>query len=236
MAGRTRRLRIGVLDNDSCALEYIVAMLKQPMGSENNIADVWAYTKPAQAVQECRFGQHTDILIIDMALNGLTGAQVAAEIRSISPDTGIIGITSYTPEIYEQALADAGAQALLDKSTLRSTLIDAIAAVAEGKHYPEDSAFPDVSESTETTHSAAIHLTSAEQRIITLSMGHRTSRQIADELGLPEDAFTADASIDGNTMNINMTMDVSKMGDTYANSSLDEFAQTIEDDLNATCQ
>ena len=184
MAGRTRRLRIGVLDNDSCALEYIVAMLKQPMGSESSIADIWAYTKPAQAVQECRFGQHTDILIIDMALNGLTGAQVAAEIRKISPDTGIIGITSYTPEVYEQALADAGAQALLDKSTLRSTLIDAIAAVAEGRHYPEDSAFPDVSESTETTHSAAIHLTSAEQRIITLSMGHRTSRQIADELGI----------------------------------------------------
>ena len=190
--GRTRRLRIGVLDNDSCALEYIVAMLKQSTGSENNIADIWAYTKPAQAVQECRFGQHTDILIVDMALNGLTGAQVAAEIRRISPDTGIIGITSYTPEVYEQALADAGAQALadagaqalLDKSTLRSTLIDAIAAVAEGKHYPEDSAFPDVSESTETTHSAAIHLTSAEQRIITLSMGHRTSRQIADELGI----------------------------------------------------
>ena len=177
--GRTRRLRIGVLDNDSCALEYIVAMLKQSTGSENNIADIWAYTKPAQAVQECRFGQHTDILIIDMALNGLTGAQVAAEIRKISPDTGIIGITSYTPEVYEQALADAGAQALLDKSTLRSTLIDAIAAVAEGRHYPEDSTFPD-----ETTHSAAIHLTSAEQRVITLSMGHRTSRQIADELGI----------------------------------------------------
>ena len=109
MAGRTRRLRIGVLDNDSCALEYIVAMLKQSTGSESNIADVWAYTKPAQAVQECRFGQHTDILIVDMALNGLTGAQVAAEIRRISPDTGIIGITSYTPEVYEQALADAGA-------------------------------------------------------------------------------------------------------------------------------
>lgn len=100
--GRTRRLRIGVLDNDSCALEYIVAMLKQPMGSESSIADIWAYTKPAQAVQECRFGQHTDILIIDMALNGLTGAQVAAEIRKISPDTGIIGITSYTPEVYKQ--------------------------------------------------------------------------------------------------------------------------------------
>ena len=140
------------MDNDSCALEYIVAMLKQSTGSESSIADIWAYTKPAQAVQECRFGQHTDILIVDMALNGLTGAQVAAEIRKISPDTGIIqvaaeirrispdtgiiGITSYTPEVYEQALADAGAQALLDKSTLRSTLIDAIAAVAEGKHYP----------------------------------------------------------------------------------------------------
>ena len=71
---------------------------------------------------------------------------------------------------------------------------------------------------------------------VTESMRDEMSKQIADELGLPEDAFTADASIDGNTMNINMTMDVSKMGDTYANSSLDEFAQTIEDDLNATCQ
>lgn len=66
---------------------------------------------------------------------------------------------------------------------------------------------------------------------VTESMRDEMSKQIADELGLPEDAFTADASIDGNTMNINMTMDVSKMGDTYANSSLDEFAQTIEDDL-----
>ena len=71
---------------------------------------------------------------------------------------------------------------------------------------------------------------------VTESMRDEMSKQIANELGLPEDAFTADASIDGNTMNINMTMDVSKMGDTYANSSLDEFAQTIEDDLNATCQ
>lgn len=181
------RLRIGVLDNDPCALECIVAILRQLSGTDICTADIWSYSRPTQAIQECRFGQHTDVVIIDMALNGLTGAQVAAEIRKISPGTGIIGITSYTPDAYRQSLAEAGAQALLDKSSLRTTLADAITAAAAGRHYPQDNIFPDVSTSADAPNPAGIHLTAAEQRILALSMGHLTSRQIADELGVSVD-------------------------------------------------
>ena len=167
-SGRTHRLRIGVLDNDQCALECIVAMVNQCPN-----VDVWACNKPAQAIQECRFGnQHTDIIIVDMALNGLTGAQVAAEIRRVSPGTGIIGVTSYSLESYELALVEAGAQALLDKSTLRATLPEAIEEVGRGRTYPANSRF------------AAVD---AERRVVALSAGSRTSRQIADELGVSVD-------------------------------------------------
>lgn len=180
---RTSRLRIGVLDNDQCALECIVAMVNQCPN-----VDVWACSKPVQAVQECRFGnQRTDIMIVDMALNGLTGAQVAAEIRRVSPGTGVIGVTSYSPESYERALAEAGAQALLDKSTLRITLLQAIETVGRGCAYPEGGVFADVGAAGVAADPSDVRLTAAERRVIALSAGSRTSRQIADELGVSID-------------------------------------------------
>ena len=71
---------------------------------------------------------------------------------------------------------------------------------------------------------------------LTDSMKEEMSKSIASELGIAEDAVSADASIDGNVMNISMSMDVDKMGDTYAGGSLDEFAQQMEEQLNATCK
>lgn len=182
-SGRTHRLRIGVLDNDQCALECIVAMVNQCPN-----VDVWACNKPAQAIQECRFGnQHTDIIIVDMALNGLTGAQVAAEIRRVSPGTGIIGVTSYSLESYELALVEAGAQALLDKSTLRATLPEAIEEVGRGRTYPANSRFAAVDAADVTTVPTDVRMTATERRVVALSAGSRTSRQIADELGVSVD-------------------------------------------------
>lgn len=191
MSGTThpirRRLRIGVLDNDLCALECIVAMVRQACGE--HAPDVWACSKPAQAIQECRFGTlRTDIVLVDMALNGLTGAQVAGEIRRHSPRTGIIGITSYEPRIYERTLMRAGAQALLDKSTLRATLADAIAAVADGEPYPADGGFAGVADpAPRPAVDDAVRLTATERRIVTLSLGHMSPRQIAAELRVSPD-------------------------------------------------
>ena len=71
---------------------------------------------------------------------------------------------------------------------------------------------------------------------MTESMREGMTTQIANDMGIAEDSFTTDASIDGNTMNLSMIVDVSKIEDKYVNMSLDEFAQEIENDLNATCK
>ena len=98
-----RSIRIGVLDNDACALNYIMLMLKQLNNRNGMTLAPWTTTFPARALQECQHGmQHTDILLLDMALNGITGPQVAQSIHHISPTTAIIGMTSYEPELTRQ--------------------------------------------------------------------------------------------------------------------------------------
>ncbi|MCI1219063.1 MAG: response regulator transcription factor [Bifidobacterium sp.] len=188
---RRHELRIGVLDNDCLALECIVSMLVHLNNLDGRRLDIWSSGNPAKAIQECRFGANlTDVMIIDMALNGLTGSQVAKEIRKHAPGVGVIGITSYQPELYVKDMQAAGAQALLDKSTLKSTLSDAIDAVCRGLQFPEGSGFAAVHEETPASFDVAplrMHLTSTEQQIITLSLTRKSTKEIATELNISAD-------------------------------------------------
>ena len=186
-------LRIGVLDNDRLALECIVGILQHLNYREGRRLELWATDKPAQAIQECRFGSRaTAIVIIDMALRGTTGVQVAKTIREHVPKIGIIGITSYALEAYDQAMRRAGAQALLDKSTLHETIEPAIDAVASGSAYPPDKGFAGIQQAMAilTQHRATLvqrHLTTTEQRIVRMSLEHADAKTIALRLGIRVD-------------------------------------------------
>lgn len=113
-----RSIRIGVLDNDVCALNYIILMLKQLNNRNGMTLAPWTTTFPARALQECQHGmQHTDILLLDMALNGITGPQVAQSIHHISPTTAIIDALVAPPESLESEYESSSAQAPLPKLT-----------------------------------------------------------------------------------------------------------------------
>lgn len=185
-------VRVGVLDNDSCALECIVALLAR-LNTPNRQIDAWASNNPAQAIQECRFCvRRTNVILVDMALNGLTGAQIAARLRRDVPDIGIIGMTAYQPELYREQLHAAGAQALLDKSTLRKTLPLALDAVSRGLAYPADGGFDSVVQSRmaasdETAKRQVVWLTVTERRVLSLSMSSMNTREIAQTLHVSAD-------------------------------------------------
>lgn len=179
-------LRIGVIDNDACASELIVHLVRRVCGPS---VSIWQETLAAKALQRCRDTTHpTHILLVDMALNGITGDQVARAVRTFSPTIGIIGMTAYDLNTYACACAKSGMQALLDKSTLRSCLADALHAVLAGGHYPTQSSFPAIAQASRlsaaqaTSHSAS--LTQTELHIITLSLAGNTAKQIASQLGI----------------------------------------------------
>lgn len=178
-----RSIRIGVLDNDACALNYIMLMLKRLDHRNGMKLDLWSTTFPTRALQECRHGlQHTDILLLDMALNGVTGPQIAQLLRRASPTTAVIGMTSYEPELYQAEATQASITTILDKTTIADDLPEAIAAVLNA---PPESC--ETSPASYGTEAPLPKLTDAEQRILMLSASGLNAKQIAARLGISVD-------------------------------------------------
>ena len=177
--------RIALLDNDVCALGFISQLLVQHGIREQNILST---SKPAWAIQYCRLGkQAPDVLITDMALNGITGAQVACEAHKAKPSIGVIGITSYDMSSYLQSCIDAGMQALLDKSELHATIIPALQAVLHGDAYPSNSGFRSVMQAQESMAQDADpkpHLTQTERMIMAAFLNGMETPDVARQFGL----------------------------------------------------
>ncbi|WP_034530427.1 LuxR C-terminal-related transcriptional regulator [Bifidobacterium stellenboschense] len=181
------RLRIGVLDNDACALECIVRMVRSCVRGFHRPVDVWSTTFPTEALMLCADATRpTDILLVDMALNGVTGPQLAPEILKRSPSTRLIGLTSYDPQTYAESARQAGIAPLLDKATLARTLAPAIAQAARRRDDVTDAA--DIApRAAGTAVPDSGVLTPQETRIVALSLGSLNAKQIAAKLNISVD-------------------------------------------------
>ncbi|MBT1166972.1 response regulator [Bifidobacterium simiarum] len=182
---------IGILDNDRCALSYLQLLVRHVLSTYGEHLRIWSSSNPATVLQRCRTDTpNTDVMLIDMALDNISGVQVAAEIRSSGYDIGIIGITAYQSDLYRAALQAAGAQALLNKDDLPTTLRPALTTVLQGQCYPAGSGFLDVRQARQVCHtngetqpSAIPSLTTTERAIIDLGLRGYTAKQIAVALG-----------------------------------------------------
>ena len=74
-----RAIRIGVLDNDPFALDAMCAMIS---AVSKDFRVMWSTGSPAVAIEHCH-NPHTrpEVLVLDMALGGITGADVCRRIR-----------------------------------------------------------------------------------------------------------------------------------------------------------
>ena len=109
-------ISIGVLDNDSLALNAIAVMTSR-LSPRFHI--IWSTTSPAMALQRCMtHGARPDVLVVDMALGGITGADICARIRRRTPTIGLVCVTSYDLDPYRQDAVEAGAQCLIAKDDI----------------------------------------------------------------------------------------------------------------------
>lgn len=182
-------LRIGVLDNDACALECIVRMVRSCARGFRRPVDVWSTTFPTEALMLCADATRpTNILLVDMALNGVTGPQLAPEILRRSPSTRLIGLTSYDPQTYAESARQAGIAPLLDKATLARTLAPAIAQAARRRDGTDGGgvAAADAADMAAAVPDSGV-LTPQETRIVALSLGSLNAKQIAAKLNISVD-------------------------------------------------
>lgn len=116
----SRRLRIGILDNDVCALMMMDMLIRH---RKPDMEVIWKETKPQRLMEHITYDAlQPDVVILDLVLNGISGVDVCREIRRRSSTIRLIGVTAYPLEQYRARLVDAGAQALVSKDSVGSTM------------------------------------------------------------------------------------------------------------------
>ena len=130
------------------------------------------------------------IVILDVAMPGLDGLSVVNHLREAASTVKIIFVTMYREEdIFKQAV-EAGVKGYVLKESAGIDIVKCIKEVADGKNYvtPElttflmDLARPTISKNSPP--SGLEGLTITELRVLSLIAGYKTSKEIAQELGV----------------------------------------------------
>lgn len=130
---------IALVDNDIWSARMLSQRIEQ---ASVDFRMRWCTHSSADALHRCLFGRNApDVLIVDMALNDISGDVVCKRIRRRNDDIGLLCITAYPTERYERDAIEAGAQGLLSKECLVKELPAAIVRAARG--LPMDDRFLD---------------------------------------------------------------------------------------------
>lgn len=84
-----------------------------------------------QRANECQ----PDVVVLDVAMPGMSGAQATALLREARPDIAVVALTRHSEQGYVRQLLEAGARGYVLKQAAADELLAAIRAVALGDTY-----------------------------------------------------------------------------------------------------
>lgn len=130
---------------------------------------------------------HPDVVIMDVAMPGMTGIEATRQIKANSPETAVLALTMHEDEQYFFAMLNAGASGYIPKRAAPDDLVAAIRVVAEGNVFLYSSLarflVKDIVEQKLTPAGEGDEkLTTREIEVLTLIAEGRTSREIAEDL------------------------------------------------------
>lgn len=120
---------IGIVDNDSFVLPSLRTSIEELMPEARVI---WTTDDGGQAVANCLDAAHRpDVLLVDMSMEGVSGISVCRRIRTRIAKVGLLAMTAYSLDRYEEKASLAGAQGIVGKADER-LIISAVRTVASG--------------------------------------------------------------------------------------------------------
>ena len=130
---------------------------------------------------------HPDVVIMDVAMPGMTGIEATRQIKANSPETAVLALTMHEDEQYFFAMLNAGASGYIPKRAAPDDLVAAIRVVAEGNVFLYSSLarflMKDIVEQKLIPAGEGDdRLTTREIEVLTLIAEGRTSREIAEDL------------------------------------------------------
>lgn len=138
-----------------------------------------------RGVVDAMGGTEADVVVMDISMPDLGGAEAAAAIRQSYPYTKLLALSRHAEKAYVQQMLVAGATGYVLKQTAAEVLIEAIRAVAHGGQYL-DPAVGDKTMDAPAASSASSDATLSprEQEIVTMVAYGHTNKEIAALLGI----------------------------------------------------
>ena len=128
-----------------------------------------------------------DVVIMDVAMPGMTGIEATRQIKEACPDTVVLALTMYDDEQYFFEMLNAGASGYIPKRAAPDDLVSAIRVVNQGNVFLHSTLakflMKDVLGQAETNAEQAVpELTPREREVLTYIAEGFTNREIAEAL------------------------------------------------------
>lgn len=127
-----------------------------------------------------------DIVLLDIAMPGMSGIDVLKQIREENPKLPVLIISSYPEDQYAVRLIKAGAAGYLNKESAPEGIVDAVRRVASGKKYISSAVAEMLADEVNKQEGKLPHetLSNREYQIFMLLASAKTVTEIADTLSL----------------------------------------------------
>ena len=171
-------IRIVLIDDHALVREGIARLLEEAP----DMRVVGSFDDDAAAV---RFAARTapDVAILDIAMPGTNGIDVARRLRAVSPKTQLLILSMHARPEYVQQAVWAGANGYVLKESAGTEVVAAVRAVHAGKRYLS-AKIPPRTLDERTGEDPLQRLSAREIEVLKLVVEGNTSNQMATLLGL----------------------------------------------------
>jgi two-component system, NarL family, nitrate/nitrite response regulator NarL len=125
-----------------------------------------------------------DLVLVDFRLTDGTGADAAAAIRQMRPETKLIFLTREDSDAARFAALEAGASGFIHKSRAAQDVVDAIRTVADGGNLFTPRGIAQLISNRREIEAQLDRLTTREKEVLRLMAEGTASRDIASKLGI----------------------------------------------------